>query len=85
MHRMGRVMTDRQTRAAHNQQQSIKVFLAQKAEFDSLLADLQRTSDDHFGADPETVLRGHVRTLADWKRQLRLVTDSYFSGHAGGR
>ena len=71
-------MTDRDTHAAQNQQQSLELFLARKAEFDALLADLQRMSDDHFGADPETVLWGHAATLEHWNSRLREVADSYF-------
>lgn len=71
-------MTDREARAARNQQQSLETFLARKAEFDALLADLQRMSDDHFGADPETVLLGHVGTLEHWNGRLREVADAYF-------
>ena len=71
-------MTDRQTRATRNQEQSLETFLAKKAEFDALLADLQRMSDDHFAADPETVLWGHVGTIEHWNSRLREMADSYF-------
>jgi hypothetical protein len=71
-------MTDRQARTARNQEQSLEAFLAKKAEFDALLADLQRMSDDHFSADPETVLWGHVGTLEHWNSRLREVADAYF-------
>jgi hypothetical protein len=70
-------MTDRQAHTARNQEQSLEAFLAKKAEFDALLADLQRMSDDHFGADPETVLWGQVGTLEHWNGRLREVTDAY--------
>lgn len=78
-------MTDRESRATRNEKQSLDAFLAQKAEFDTLLADLQCMSEDHFGADPETVLWGDVGSLSDWNRQLRQVTDAYFKRgeHAG--
>lgn len=39
-----------------NQQRSLNAFLAKKAEFDALLAELQQASADHFGADPDAVL-----------------------------
>lgn len=71
-------MTDRQTSTARNQGQSLEAFLTRKAEFEALLADLQRMSDDHFGADPETVLWGHVGTLEHWNSRLREVTDAHF-------
>ncbi len=71
-------MTDRQAHTARNQEQSLEAFLTKKAEFDALLANLQRMSDDHFGAGPETALWGHVGTLEHWNSRLREVTDAYF-------
>ncbi len=71
-------MTDRQSRAAQNQQQSLELFLARKAEFDALLADLRRMSDDHFGAAPEKVLWGEAASLEYWNSKLREVADAYF-------
>jgi hypothetical protein len=71
-------MTDRETRAARNQQKSLEAFIAKKAEFDALLANLQQMSADHFGADPEAVLWGHVGSLEHWNSRLREVTDAYF-------
>ena len=71
-------MTDAQARAARNQQRSLETFLARKVEFDALLTDLQRMSDDHFGADPEAVLWGHAASLDHWNSRLREVADSYF-------
>ncbi|WP_270933369.1 hypothetical protein [Falsiroseomonas oryzae] len=49
-------MTDRDARAARNQERSLAAFLKHKAEFDTLIAELQQASADHFGADPEMVL-----------------------------
>ena len=54
-------MTDRQARTARNQQQSLEAFLAQKARFDAMVAELQQMSADHFGADPDSVLWGGWR------------------------
>ena len=51
-------MTDRQARAARNRQESLDAFLAEKARFDAMVAELQQMSADHFGADPEAVLWG---------------------------
>ncbi len=79
MHMTETTMTDRETRAARNQQNSLAAFLAKKAEFDALLADLQQMSADHFGADPEAVLWGSVGDLAHWNSRLREVTDAYFN------
>jgi hypothetical protein len=70
-------MTDRQARAAANQQRSLGAFLAAKAEFDALIAELQQASDDHFGADPEAVLWEHAAVLQDWNRRLRDIADNY--------
>ena len=78
MHMTETTMTDRETRAAKNQQNSLEAFIAKKAEFDALLADLQQMSADHFGADPEAVLWGSVGDLAHWNSRLREVTDAYF-------
>jgi hypothetical protein len=71
-------MTDRQARAARNQQQSLDAFLAQKARFDAMVAELQQMSADHFGADPDSVLWGKVATLEHWNSRLASVTDAYF-------
>ena len=49
-------MTDHEACAAHNRERSLAAFLAKKAEFNALLAELTQASADHFGADPETVL-----------------------------
>ena len=46
-------MTDREARAARNQQKSLEAFLQQKARFDAMVAELQQMSADYFGADPE--------------------------------
>ena len=53
------------TRHEANQQRSLAAFLAKKAEFDALLAELQEASDDNFGADPEAVLWGETAWLTD--------------------
>jgi regulator of protease activity HflC (stomatin/prohibitin superfamily) len=45
-------------RAVANQRRSLEAFLAAKAEFDALVAELQAMSADHFGADPKAVLWG---------------------------
>ncbi len=78
MHLTEATMTDRETRAEKNQERSLAAFLAKKAEFDALLADLQQMSADHFGADPEAVFWGNVGDLTHWNSRLREVTDAYF-------
>jgi hypothetical protein len=60
-------MTDRATRAARNQENSLAAFLAKKAEFDALLAELTQARADHFGADSETVLWGEAAWLSNSK------------------
>jgi hypothetical protein len=71
-------MTDRQARAARNQQRSLDAFLAKKAEFDAMVAELQQMSADHFGADPEEFLWDKAATLEHWNSRLASVTDCYF-------
>ena len=66
-------MTDREARAARNQENSLAAFLAKKAEFDALLAELTQASAEHFGADPETVLWGEAAWLANGTRTVMLV------------
>ena len=56
-------MTDREARTTRNQQKSLEAFLQQKARFDAMVAELQRMSAGHFGADPEEVLWGKAATL----------------------
>jgi hypothetical protein len=71
-------MTDREARAAANQQRSLEAFLAAKVEFDALVAELQQASADHFGADSKTVFWEHVETLQDWNRRLRDMANAYY-------
>lgn len=66
------------TRREINQQRSLEAFLARKAEFDTLLAELQQASAEHFGADPEAVLWGHTTWLADATAKLRDIADQHF-------
>ncbi|MBX6746906.1 MAG: hypothetical protein QJR07_10740 [Acetobacteraceae bacterium] len=66
------------TKRDANQRKSLEAFLARKAEFDALLADLQRMSAEHFGANPDAVLWGEVGNLEFYTAQMRRVTDAYF-------
>ena len=66
------------SRREANQQQSLEAFLAKKAEFDALLAELQQGSDDHFGADPEAMLCGEAAWLADAAAKLKGIADAHF-------
>ena len=76
-HAMSRTETSVSKREA-NQERSLEAFLAKKAEFDALLAELQQASDDHFGADPEAVLWGETAWLADATAKLKEVADAHF-------
>jgi hypothetical protein len=67
--------TNREARAARNQERSLAAFLAKKAEFDALLAELQQASADHFGADPEAVLWCEAEWLADATAKLKTIAD----------
>ena len=58
-------------------QKSLDAFLAGKARFDAMVAELQRMSAEHFGADPEAVLWGEHGTLQHWNELLAQVTDAY--------
>ena len=69
----------RQARAARNRQESLDAFLAEKARFDAMVAELQQMSADHFGADPDAVLWGEHGALQHWNGLLARVTDAYFN------
>ena len=71
-------MTDREARAARNQQKSLEAFLQQKARFDAMVAELQQMSADHFGADPEVVLWGEAAWLSDATAKLKDIADQHF-------
>jgi hypothetical protein len=66
------------TKREANQQQSLSLFLARKAEFDRMVAELQQMSADHFGADPEGVLWCEAADLERRNQLLRQITDAYF-------
>ncbi len=68
-----------------NQEKALAAFVAKKAEIDAMLARLQSLSDDHFGADPETVGWGEVATLGHHAELLKQITDMAFEEgeHAG--
>ncbi len=61
-----------------NQQRSLDAFMARKAEFDAVLAELSQASADHFGADPDAVLWGEACWLADATAKLRDIADQHF-------
>jgi len=68
-------MTDR---TARNQENSLAAFLAKKAEFDALLAELTQASEDHFGADPEATLWDETAWLSDAAAKLMDIADAHF-------
>ncbi|MBW6401812.1 hypothetical protein KPL78_28450 [Roseomonas sp. HJA6] len=71
-------MVDRTARAARNQERSLAAFLVKKAEFDALLAEFTQASEDHFGANPETVLWGEAAWLSDASAKLKDIADQHF-------
>jgi hypothetical protein len=73
------------TERGANQRRSLEAFLARKAEFDALLAELRQASGDHFGADPEDVLWDEAAWLADATAKLKDIADQHFrrSDYAG--
>lgn len=66
------------SRREANQQRSLEAFLAKKAEFDALLAELQQASEDHFGVDPEAVVWGETAWLHDATAKLKDIADAHF-------
>jgi hypothetical protein len=65
-------------RPARDTRKAIDVFIAKKTEIDAMLARIAKLSEDHFGADPDTVHWGDVSTLEDYARHLRRITDAAF-------
>ena len=61
-----------------NQEKALAAFVAKKAEIDAMLARLQARSDDHFGADPETLGWGEVAALGHHADLLQRITDMAF-------
>ena len=67
-----------EARAAINQERSLTAFLAKKAEFDAILAELTQASANHFGADREEVLWGEASWLSDATAKLKNIADHHF-------
>ncbi len=57
---------------------ALAAFLTRKAEIDTMLARLQRLSDEHFEANPDEIHWGHVGDLADISKNLREICDRAF-------
>lgn len=66
------------TKHEANQQRSVEAFMAKKVEFDALIAELAHASDDHFGADPETMLWGETVWLSAATAKLKDVAEQHF-------
>ncbi len=58
--------------------QALAAFVAAKLEIDAILERLREMSDDHFGADPDSVNWGDVGSLRHVLAQLREVRDQLF-------
>jgi len=61
-----------------NNTDALSVFIAKKAEIDTMLARLTTLSADHFNADPDTLHWGHVGNLEFYAGLRKRVTDSAF-------
>lgn len=76
------MMTDRHQlraeKARRKQEAALAAFMEKKAEIDTMLARLQRLSDDHFNAHPDEINWGHVGTLEHYASLLKRITDSAF-------
>ena len=66
------------TKQEANQQRGLDAFMARKAKFDAVLAELQQASVEHFGADAEAVLWGEAAWLADATAKLKDIADQHF-------
>jgi len=71
-------MTKLEARRITNQERSVEAFTDAKMRFDALLAELAQASEDHFGADPETVLWGDAAWLSDATAKLKDIADQHF-------
>ncbi|MCP9851044.1 hypothetical protein [Cyanobium sp. Morenito 9A2] len=60
-----------------NQARSVEAFVAQKAEFDTHLAELAEASNNHFGADPDETLWEQVGWLNDANAKLHDLADQF--------
>ena len=60
------------------QRQALDAFTARKAEIDTMLARLQRLSDDHFNVQPDRVHWGNVGALEHYAALLKRITDAAF-------
>ncbi len=61
-----------------DKQTALNVFIARKADIDTMLERLKALSDDHFGYSPDDINWGHVGTLAHYAELLKRITDAAF-------
>jgi hypothetical protein len=66
----------RTDRTDANRQAALATFIAAKAEFDALLAELTAASADHFGADPDAVTWADADGLRHRMAPLRDLADA---------
>jgi len=59
-------------------QTALDVFIARKAEIDTMLDRLKVLSDEHFGYSPDDINWSHVGTLAHYAELLKHITDAAF-------
>jgi hypothetical protein len=65
------------TRTQKSQEASLAEFMKQMEVFRGHVAELQEMTDNHIGADPDSILWGTVGTLQHWNAILARVTDAH--------
>jgi hypothetical protein len=68
--------TDRTDRTDANRLAALAAFIAAKAEFDALLAELTAASADHFGTEPDAVTWADAEGLRHRTAPLRDLADA---------
>jgi hypothetical protein len=58
---------------------ALAAFVSKKAEIDTMLARLQKLSDDHFGYGPHEITWSHAEGLAHYAELLKRITDQAFN------
>lgn len=65
----------RQARVEESRRQATNALIASKKQIDDMLAKIQNSSDDHFGADPDTMNWGHTGTVQYVEQELAKITE----------
>jgi hypothetical protein len=65
-------------RRPKNNTKSMDAFIQRKGEIDAALARIKTLSDEHFNVHPDEVTWGNARTLEDYAKLLKRITDSAF-------